>query len=478
VVAIKLPIFLKTTLAKNTGHSTEDNVDKPFNLIRSYSLTSLVVMLIIGGLSGILFSSYHADSLIRRDAIVSQDFLQSFTEAEGGADLFHGKKSAQSNAGLIGSYGLAELVNHIATMPGVVRANLFSDKGIVLWSSQSNLIGKQYNSNPRLETALEGNMVFKLKDVGEEHKNELLVFGNDISQMVENYLPIWDLKNQKVVAVVEIYKVPKFLFDAIDSARTLVWVNVVGATLFLYATLFWIVYRANRVIQAQQLRLVESETFVAIGEMASAVAHSIRNPLAAIRSSAEITTDISDDSLILESAEDIIIEIDRVEQWVRELIILCRSEGTTQFNSAYLDQILKKCLNGYAHVIKRNQIQSVINKSKKAPAIKGDTAMLGQMFNSLFANALEAMPNGGSLTTEIKTDQQQKTIQILISDTGYGIPEERLDTMFETCLTTKRYGLGIGMLLVKRIVDKHDGSISLSSQVGIGTTACLRFPIA
>ncbi|MDH3219898.1 MAG: ATP-binding protein [Gammaproteobacteria bacterium] len=475
--AITLPRFRKNAAATDPGHSVTGQVDKPFNLIRSYAITSLIVMLIIGGLAATLLSSYLGHSLIRRDAIVSQAFLQSLTEVEGGADLFSGEKSTGRISSPEQAYGLPELVDHIATMPDVVRANLYSNEGKVLWSTRADLIGRHFDANHELEDALAGATVFELKDVKEEHKAEYEAFGTGISQLVENYLPIRDLGDNSVVAVVEIYKAPQTLFDAIRSARLLVWVSVAGATLFLYASLFWIVYRASQLIRAQQLRLVESETLVAVGEMASAVAHSIRNPLAAIRSSAELTADGSDDSMVRETSEDIITEIDRVEQWVRELLIFCRPEGSTEFNTAYLDQILNRSLQDYEHLIKRNQVKLVAKKGEHIPAVRGDPGMLGQMFNSILANALEAMPGGGILTTEIQADKKDRMIEILISDTGHGIPRARLETIFETCLTTKRYGLGMGMLLVKRVVDRHAGSISLSSREGGGTTACLRFPL-
>jgi len=279
-----------------------------------------------------------------------------------------------------------------------------------------------------------------------------------------------------VAAVVEIYKAPKSLFDAMESARYLVWMSVAGATLFLYLSLFWIIYRANLVIRSQQLRLVESETMVAIGEMASAVAHSIRNPLAAIRSGAELTAEMSDDKVINETAGDIITQTDRVELWIRELLIFSRPEGTTQFSSASLDKILITCLKGHAHVIKSNQVQLDCKIEQNVPNVKGDSGLLGQMFNSILDNAFEAMPSGGTLTVEINVEDREKIVQVSISDTGGGIPKERLETLFESSLTTKQYGLGIGMLLVKRIVDRHGGSISLNSEVGCGTTVCLRFP--
>ena len=123
MLEITLPRDSKTTPAKDSDRSAPRMVDKPFNLIRSYAITSLIVMLIIGGFSATLFSSYLADSLIRRDAVVSQAFLQSLTEVEGGADLFLNEETTSRISAPEQAYGLPELVDHIATMPGVVRSD-------------------------------------------------------------------------------------------------------------------------------------------------------------------------------------------------------------------------------------------------------------------------------------------------------------------------------------------------------------------
>jgi len=478
VITITVPRVFNTASKKGSDHLVSSLLDNRFDLLRSYALTSLVVMLIIGGLAGALFSSYLSDSLLRRDAEVSQAFLMSLTEVEGGTDMFRLNQPGGHLNGRDQPYDLPELVDHIATMSGVIRANLYSKDGKVLWSTRIDLIGKRFPENHELEKALQGKMVFELKDVKEEQKAEYEDFGNEVSRLVENYLPIWDMKDNTVAAVVEIYKAPKSLFDAMESARNLVWISVASATLFLYATLFWIVYRANLVIRSQQLRLVETETMVAVGEMASAVAHSIRNPLAAIRSGAELTTEISDDIVVCETAGDIITQIDRVELWVRELLIFSRPEGTAEFSSAYLDKILKQCLQGHEHLIKVNNVQLVCRMNETVPAVIGDSGLLGQMFNSILDNALDAMPGGGTLTVEVSSADRDKMVQVSIADTGHGIPQDRLETLFQSSSTTKQYGHGIGMLLVKRIVERHRASISLSSEVGSGTTAYLNFPVA
>jgi signal transduction histidine kinase len=476
LVAITIPGHSKTVSAKDASQGVAKLPAKHFDLLRSFALTSLLVMAIIGGLSAVLVSNYLAHSLLQRDAEVSQAFLQSLTEVEGGPEMFRPFQETGNASSPEQPYDLPELVDHIATMPGVVRANLYSNLGEILWSTQADLIGKRFAVNHELEEALQGATVFELKDIKEEQKAEYAEFGNEISRLVENYLPIWDVGTHSVVAVVEIYKAPKTLFEAIESAQMLVWISVLGATVFLYATLFWIVYRANNLIRSQQLRLVESETMAAVGEMASAVAHSVRNPLAAIRSSAELTTETSEDATVRESADDIITETDRVEQWVRELLIFSRPEGNTQFRTAHLDRILSRCIDGYERVTRRNQVKLVYESDKDIPAIEGDAALLGQMFNSVLGNALEAMPEGGTLGVETRYLDQQ-LIQISISDTGHGISEDRLASLFETASTTKRYGLGIGMLLAKRIANRHGGSISISSRVGHGTTVRFRFPV-
>ena len=103
-------------------------------------------------------------------------------------------------------------------------------------------------------------------------------------RFVELYIPLRETSTGPVIGVVELYRIPFALARAIDAGTVLTWMISLGIGLFLYGVLFWIVRRADRLIRSQQERLIESETLGALGEMASAVAHGIRNPLASIRS--------------------------------------------------------------------------------------------------------------------------------------------------------------------------------------------------
>jgi two-component system sensor histidine kinase HydH len=274
--------------------------------------------------------------------------------------------------------------------------------------------------------------------------------------------------------VAEIYKIPRVLLDALEEGRRLVWVIALGGGVFLWTVLYWIVRRAADLIRYQQQQLLESERYAAVGEMASAVAHGIRNPLASIRSSAELAVDSDSFDLTRESAADIIAEADRLEQWVRDLLVGSRLEDTG-FDRVRLDVLAREHLADLARRMSRQEVSLELDLESVQP-IRGDAPLLRQMLDSLISNALEAMPDGGTLTVRTRMTRANRTAELVISDTGSGIPPAIADQVFSPLVTGKRNGLGLGLALVKRIVERHDGEISLRSEKSQGTTAVLQFP--
>ena len=106
--------------------------------------------------------------------------------------------------------------------------------------------------------------------------------------------------------------------------------------------------------------------------------------------------------------------------------------------------------------------------------IEGDRFALGRVYRNLVTNAIQATDRGGRVT--IATARTDGRVEIRVSDTGSGIPPERLSAIFEDFVTTKRRGLGLGLAISKRIVEQLDGTIEVESQVGRGTAFTLRFP--
>jgi len=107
--------------------------------------------------------------------------------------------------------------------------------------------------------------------------------------------------------------------------------------------------------------------------------------------------------------------------------------------------------------------------------IQGDRFALGRVYRNLITNAIQATAQGGKVT--VATVRVGDHVEISVTDTGSGIPPERLGAIFDDFVTTKRRGLGLGLAISKRIVEQLDGTISVASEVGRGTAFTLRFPI-
>jgi signal transduction histidine kinase len=106
--------------------------------------------------------------------------------------------------------------------------------------------------------------------------------------------------------------------------------------------------------------------------------------------------------------------------------------------------------------------------------IEGDLFALNRVYRNLIMNALQATAPGGNVT--VRTLRQNDQAIIEIADTGVGIPAERIETIFDDFVTTKRRGLGLGLAISKKVVEQLEGTIAVTSQVGLGSTFTLRFP--
>jgi len=376
-----------------------------------------------------------------------------------------------------------EAFEHIAKMPDVLRANLYSAQRQLIWSSDPEIIGKKFDANPELDRALAGELTVNEEDEeeGEDlHKSEHTHLTHAIEYFVEIYIPVWDEKHSKVVGSVELYKNPRPLFEAIQAGKRMIWLGAMAGGVFLFLALFSMIQRADNLIRSQQMRLVESERLAAVGELGSAVAHGIRNPLTAIRSSAELALE-GDPDLSREAARDIMAEVDRLEQWVRELLSYSRPVAG-QLDAIDVVPILRRCAHEFGREMEKRGITCLVDVPDNLPPIQGDAILLAQVVTSLIANSLEAMAgeDGGTadkVTVSAALAEGGKVMNIAIGDNGPGMTREQRERAFRPFYTTKAQGLGVGLPLAKRIIERFGGRISIDSQPGKGTTVLLRFPI-
>src|SRR4051794_16701631 len=350
---------------------------RPFDLVRSFSVLSLVCIALVAAAAALALSRLLTGQMLTRDAEVSAEFLNSVVRAEKTwADLLRPGPGPGPSPGPV----LESFFNHVAHLPDVVRANVFARDGTVIWSSTPGFAGRSLGPNRELEEALEGGLAIESGTVGVEDKPEHVAFAAQPGlRFVETYVPIWDEDRGGVVAVVEIYRQPRALFAAIDAGRRLIWLGALAGGVFLYLVLFGIVRRAGRVIRCQQERLVDAETLAAVGGVASAVAHNIRNPLASIRSSAELALEDGIEQAH-EAAGDIVREVDRLDGWLRELLLYARADQPAeQPGTADLAAAVRTALDGLGPALARRGVALELELEERLPPVPGGQAPLAHV---------------------------------------------------------------------------------------------------
>lgn len=447
---------------------------RPFDLRAWFAVVGLVSIAALSILAAALLSRFMTDRMLRQEAILTQEFVQTVFLVQDAARVFALGPEA-------GPKGTPEAFEHISHLPDVLRANLYSAERRLVWSSDATLIGKQFDGNPELDRTLAGEIVVNEEDPDHEAahgKSEHENLAERVDYFVEIYVPVRDQKQGRVLGAVELYKNPRALFEAIRDGTRLIWAGALAGGVFLFLALFSMIRRADNLIRSQQERLVESERLAAVGELGSAVAHGIRNPLTAIRSSAELALE-GDPELSRDAARDIMAEVDRLEQWVRELLSYSRPVAG-KLGAIDVAPVLRRCWGDYEHQMEKRGIARRLDLPPGLPQIQGDGMLLSQVVGSLLANAMEAISGDGRSRGEIALTGEAtdggKGLRITVADDGPGMTRDQLERAFRPFYTTKTKGLGVGLPLAKRIIERFGGSITIDSQPARGTTVVLQFP--
>ncbi|MEZ5666133.1 MAG: ATP-binding protein [Alphaproteobacteria bacterium] len=445
------------------------NSKRAFPMVRWIMLASFVVIGLISVTAATLLSGFLTRHMLDRDAQVLTQMVNAIVRVQGAHEYFVG------DAGAVSANEMEAFFRQMAQLPDVIRANVYGDDRRILWSSDRDLIGRSFADNEDLELAFQGQSTPEVEVVRVGDKAEHIEFPEDVTQFVENYVPIWSADRSRVLGAVEFYTSPTELLAVIDQGRNLVWIGAAVAALALYVALFLVVSHASQNIRQQEERLIESERMAVVGEMASAVAHGLRNPLAAIRSSAELL--LLDDlpPSWRQSISDIVSQSDRLETWIRAMLTRARENPSEAARLAQLDQVIRDGLETYAAQMRARGIGAQFDCEGHSPLIAGSPSELRQVLNSIFANAIEAMDGGGELRV-VRTVKAEGWVRISVTDTGKGIPDTMKKRVFEPFATDKSSGLGVGLPLARRIVERLGGSIDIADAQPCGTEVVLHLP--
>jgi signal transduction histidine kinase len=237
--------------------------------------------------------------------------------------------------------------------------------------------------------------------------------------------------------------------------------------------------RDEEIKRLNRQHLMRSEKLASIGRLAAGIAHEINNPLTSV---------LTFSSLLLRKAEDgqkekleiVVKETTRCREIVRRLLNFSRQTEPRKENcdinlvigSAL--SLTKNQLNAREHHI------SVKENLGELPSLQIDPNQMLEVFINMIINAVDAMAQGGELTITTGLTADARTVEIKISDTGYGIAKENLEKVFDPFFTTKEVGkgTGLGLAVTYGIIDGHNGSIDVESEVGKGTMFVIRLPLA
>jgi signal transduction histidine kinase/CheY-like chemotaxis protein len=228
-----------------------------------------------------------------------------------------------------------------------------------------------------------------------------------------------------------------------------------------------------KTLEAERRRL---DRLAALGEMSAVVAHEIRNPIAGIAAGVEyLGKSIPESSPHKEDMAMILGEIERVNRILEDILSVARP-FQLKCSSQSLPDIIEEVLHRCQPSIENKSIHVMLRYAPSLPQVQADRERMEQALTNLVLNAVEAMPDAGTLSIHLRTRGHWLTMTI--SDTGPGIPPEAQRRIFEPFFTTKTRGTGLGLAIARRVIEEHGGAIDVSSEPDKGTTFAIQLPLS
>ncbi len=228
---------------------------------------------------------------------------------------------------------------------------------------------------------------------------------------------------------------------------------------------------ANKSLMEAEAAVRRSERLAALGQLSAGLAHELRNPLGSIKGSAELlaksTARDGSDPMTKELAQIISSEVDRTNSLVTRFLNFARPLEP-QLQTANITEVIDKAVS-------RTSVNVIRQYSNSLPPLALDPELMEQVFLNLVTNAAQASEPGESVI--IRTREVDGQAEVSVIDHGCGIPKEKIETIFNPFVTTKKNGVGLGLAIVAKIVDGHGGKMAVESEPGKGSTFRVLLPL-
>jgi len=240
-----------------------------------------------------------------------------------------------------------------------------------------------------------------------------------------------------------------------------------------------IVERDNLLKEDTQKQIIQSEKLASLGKLAAGIAHEINNPLTGVLTYSSILLEELKDTEHKDDLEVIVTETLRCRKIVREILNFAR-ETRIEKERANVNQVIREMLSILEKHVNFQNVSIVKDFDDAVPDMEIDVNQIKQVINNLSLNAADAMPDGGTLTIRTRFDADRDSVVVDFSDTGLGISEENIGKIFDPFFTTKQTGkgTGLGLAVTYGIIKRHNGTSTVKSAIGKGTTFTIILPVA
>ncbi|TWT71463.1 sensor histidine kinase [Crateriforma conspicua] len=232
----------------------------------------------------------------------------------------------------------------------------------------------------------------------------------------------------------------------------------------------------ERITMARETEALRAQQMTTLAQLATGVAHEIRNPLTSIKMLIQVNrAKFAEEGLPTDDMELVEQEIRRMERSVNSLLEYARPE-TSEFERFAMQDAIRKTVQLIDGRCKNQNVTLSVKAPDESSFIDGDAAQIQQLLLNLALNALDAMPVGGKLDLAIAPTNEQ--VVVSVADSGTGINETVLEKLFTPFVTTKPNGVGLGLGICRRIAEAHGGELTGTNQASGGAKFQLTLPVA
>ena len=459
---------------------------KPFRLVKYFAFTGLIVIFLVTIILTV-FNTHWVKSMQRKK---SEDYARVLIE-----NLNH-QVFLQFVIPVVMMSGKIQLSKReqFERMDSVVRStmhsfkvetvNIYSMDNKISYSFDQEMIGRENYGGTGYLQARNGKWNSKLVQRG-NFLQILLGFPKEI-----HLITIAPLRQESKVGQISgrVLGVVEIVQDLSEDYKTIFSIQILGiitCTVLmgaLFVVLVFVVKRGETIIQRRAMerlrlkeRLARAEKLSSLGEMAAGISHEIRNPLGIIRSSAELLKKKAAKVDPTNTIPDIIVEESSRLNGIITNFINYAKPRSPNFAPCRVEEVIEKNITFLGPQIDQQGYVIKKNYQNSLPEIMADSTMLYQSFLNVLINAMQAMPNGGSVLVEISSNDHLLTVHF--DDEGKGIPAGNLEKIWDPFFTTKDMGTGLGLGIVKNIIESHGGSIQIVNRSVRGARVTIELPV-